>query len=376
MAKSKMYRNFFFKRDEELDNEAFFNHDMIKALIVSFIVGIVFCFITTGRYVIYLSCIGTSFAAVIICYYRKVNFRNVTKLLLLVLSSIIGYFFVCYKVDCKEIWYCQNELQVVFLFVLMLVMMLIAVFWFLKEDVERKSENLGELFIQQKGDLKRLEEMVEQFRMVCVDAPWGQGKSFLMDHFREKNKDRYIFIRIKSLTYGVENIAQYVVNELFSVLEQNGILSFKFFLKNALALKNEHIGLFTSIFTDCNDTTYDFLKQVCSEVEKLDKKVVIDFEDIDRVTKFKILADILSVSDTITDKTITEKIKVMFECDITKLEDMVNGCVTNSQVNIDVNYASKYLEKYLLHSVHLTEISLGELMTNFAKRKEGVENYG
>jgi len=83
------------------------------------------------------------------------------------------------------------------------------------------------------------------------------------------------------------------------------------------------------------------------DLKKLDKNIIINFEDIDRINNREIIIKIFSLSE----KLAADNIKIIFQ--------------VNEKVLIEEKeFKAIYLEKYLQHKINLTKINFFDIIDN------------
>lgn len=128
-----------------------------------------------------------------------------------------------------------------------------------------------------------------------MDAPWGDGKSFLVNmiYQDEAMKKRFTFIQIDLLTCDLNEIESILLGEIERVLQKNGIYSFhgrktgKLF--KDFSLSNVFYNVLQEEGEGVSSTFIGFEK----DVRRLDKDILIVFEDIDRIKDPDIVRKIL-----------------------------------------------------------------------------------
>ncbi len=91
-----------------------------------------------------------------------------------------------------------------------------------------------------------------------------------------------------------------------------------------------------------NESYTELYESIIDGINKLDKPVVVIFEDIDRIDERSIIFKLFAIVELLTSK--TNKFKVCYQYDIDKLTEILN-----------IN--SKFLEKYIPFSINLTPIN-------------------
>lgn len=159
-----------------------------------------------------------------------------------------------------------------------------------------QKENVQEnLFRERTYDMERLCSFIQDVPIVGMDAPWGDGKSFLVNMIYQDKamKKRFTFIQIDLLTCDLNEIESILLGEIERTLQNNGIYSFygrktgKLF--KDFSLSNVFYNVLQEEEEGVSSTFIGFEK----DVKRLDKDILIVFEDIDRIKEPDIVRKIL-----------------------------------------------------------------------------------
>lgn len=221
---------------------------------------------------------------------------------------------------------------------------------------ENKNKNIisneEELFRERKADLEEISKKLHYCNVITINGDWGSGKTFLMEKIRIELKDKYFFIDIKTLTYNIDNLEAYIIDEVDSLLNENGIMT-----TNSLAIKkllnsNTQVGILTRILFSNKITQTKALEDFINSIGKLDKPVVLIFEDIDRLNDWKSINKIFSIADSFL---YNNNIKIVYECYVPNIS------ILSKQ---ESTLKEDYIEKYFSNQVNLTEIGFYEIIRN------------
>lgn len=210
-----------------------------------------------------------------------------------------------------------------------------------KEDIEKHK-----LYAERQCDLNRLKERITEMELVGINAPWGMGKSFVLEYLK---KDAYILehfeiIQIDLLACNLDKVELILIEELDKVFRKNRIHSMSSSqLKGLLGkdswgeliwklLGTEAFGLSASM---------DGFKK---DLDKLDKKVLIIFDDVDRITDKITIKKVFAISEKLS----CNNLHVIFQYDIHVLNKM--------------GFTREYLEKYIPYDISLTEVPYDKLV--------------
>jgi len=214
----------------------------------------------------------------------------------------------------------------------------------------RQKENVKEnLFRERTYDLERLCSFIQAVPIVGMDAPWGDGKSFLVNmiYQDEAMKKRFTFIQIDLLTCDLNEIESILLGEIERVLQNNGIYSFhgrktgKLF--KDFSLSNVFCNVLQEEGEEVSSTFIGFEK----DVRRLDKDILIVFEDIDRIKDPDIVRKIFAIAE----KLAGDKIHILYQYEFSNLP-----------------WNKAFLEKYIPYEVAVTELSFERIIVALWKK--------
>lgn len=212
-----------------------------------------------------------------------------------------------------------------------------------RSELGQKEKAQENLFRERTYDMERLCSFIQKVPIVGMDAPWGDGKSFLVNmiYQNEEMKKRFTFIQIDLLTCDLNEIESILLEEIERVLQNNRIYSFhgrkagKFFEDFSLSkvfykvLQEEGEGI--------SSTFIGFEK----DVKRLDKDILIVFEDIDRIKEPDIVRKIFAIAE----KLAGDKIHILYQYEVRNLP-----------------WNKEFLEKYIPYEVAVTELSFERIV--------------
>lgn len=307
-----------------------------KILIIYIVSLILFC-IADVPYVLY--CI----IAICICFLLRVKYKhNLVELCsinsIVLFSVTVGYFTAIYIVkDTKIIFDTKNTIISI-----MLATFFLAYFVTACCATTRGTKKKFMLMEQQKHDVDRIVDYINKFEIIGINGIWGSGKSFVTDYIQENSKisDDYIFVKIDLLSCNLEKIHLVIFDSIARVLNNERVFSknaklTKKLLSNTNVIDNIYSALIADEISYSN--SLDTLKQ---ELNNLEKKIILVYEDIDRITELDTIKKIFSISEQL----VCDKIKIIYQYDNDGLE------------NIGLDRI--YIEKYIPYIVNLTPIPL------------------
>lgn len=160
-------------------------------------------------------------------------------------------------------------------------------------------------FPEREDDLHRLEEIVNKtdVNLLALDAAWGQGKSFLLQKFKEdietKGDNDNIVIVIDVLSLRLDNFQEYLIYELDRTLLSCGYLSRNSNLLRSI-MKRAHADMLSMIFgkgkKHYGEAFYDFQRELLQQ----GKNIILIYDDIDRSDNKELIQTILYLSEKLT----------------------------------------------------------------------------
>lgn len=318
---------------------------IFNQLVISAIVAVILFSTIEVSWKIYISVFSAQ------CLLVLINFAfSKNKSLFKSLEAINVVFFITYCI--KYIIENGNPTQtrgdeLAFISILISLIML-AIFLLLQYDNKIKIKPVEHILIEKRElDLKLLEHYVEAFQIIGLNGRWGIGKTFLVNRLKERLKDHYEFIEVDLLTCNLQEMQSTLINEFEELLYNNRIMP-----KYANKMKkNISSASFISKIQDLlnlvlsnSDSNAEILKGFQQELEKLEKKVIVVYEDIDRINNPDVLREIFAISEKIANG----NIKIIYQYDEQELKAL--------------KFTSDYLEKYIPFKMNITELHFTEIL--------------
>ncbi|WP_339009117.1 P-loop NTPase fold protein [Fusobacterium animalis] len=183
-----------------------------------------------------------------------------------------------------------------------------------------------------------------------IDSEYGAGKTFLVEKTLEKlNPNKYEIIKIRCLLLEREEVYSYIIEEIKKILARNLIFisNLKKFHKSILKMFDSKFLGGISDFLSYNSVTDD-IDNLKTIIRKLNKDIIIIFDDIDRTNDVEKIEKILSFISDFSSKNI--KSIVLFSSDNLK--------------KLDERFDRDYLEKYIPLIREITKISFIKLLND------------
>jgi len=183
----------------------------------------------------------------------------------------------------------------------------------------------------------RLEGYLEALDIIGLSGVWGTGKTFIVDELRRRmicENKQYDFIKIEVLSCHLNEIQGILLREIDKMLFRHGIFS-----QHSKAL-NDMLGRagiwskFRPLLIEETESFTHTLDSMKNSVAASGRKIVIVYEDIDRIANPATLREIFGISELIAGENI--KIIYMYDADVLKKK---------------FEMEDKYLEKYIPHVI-------------------------
>lgn len=195
------------------------------------------------------------------------------------------------------------------------------------------------LLPERKYDLERLKGLLENGTPILgVDAQWGDGKTFLTDRLcaMDQIRDRYEIVRIHVLAGNEDEIELTLMNEFDQIFRRNRIFSVASkqmlkFLESSDVLKQ-----FRWLLIEETQSVSATFLNVLSDLKKLDKKVLIIVDDIERLGSEALIRKVFALMESVS----SENVQIVY--------------LFNSPML--AGFDRNFLEKYIPIYINLTPI--------------------
>ena len=217
----------------------------------------------------------------------------------------------------------------------------------------------SDLINSRKQDLDNLKNILDStLDSIIIDDKWGNGKTFFIKKFMEKYNTDYEFIYIKAPYFQTrQEFRKVFLSELNKVFIKNGIFNTSISnLTKYFGIEIQGITL-NQIEKNYNETIEEIVKKMC----KLDKRIVIVLDDLDRIEKGEDIQEILNFIGEMNIE-LKEKIRLITLSSYNKLNEKV-------QNHTEKKEGEDYLEKYFDKKFYLQKINIEELIEYFCKDK-------
>ncbi|MBM7558127.1 P-loop NTPase fold protein [Halanaerobacter jeridensis] len=311
----------------------------INVIIISILLSSIFFFNFEINIMQYTFFMGAFLILLFWNYNMPENLKIFDLFIIVSLGNFLSYIFI------NKIIYSEVEAENIFLISGSLLLSVLSIrsyliYKFSEEDLNKNEK----LFYKRQKDLKRLSSYLKMFDIIGVNAMWGAGKTFLVNKLKKRIKEDYEIIEIDILSCNFDEFQITLINEIEKVMDRNKIISmYSNKLKQLLA--NE--GIISKVKNLIFVNNYSFsqtIKEFQAELNKIDKKIVIIYEDIDRISDKNMIKKIFSLSEKLSN----ENIKIIYQYHEQKLKEK--------------GFSNAYLEKYIQFKMNLTNINFFEIV--------------
>lgn len=306
----------------------------------SFVVCGLFFAISNPPVVVFLLFLDVIWGAVFLCTKRSKNRAFLHSCVGISLAS------ACALCAVKLAWGHSPRYPTIWEGILLGLALLIHLFALWTPETTAIESDLPKLYPRRKYDYERVKMYVSNFSMVGINAPWGTGKSFVVDQLK-RDPDflkEFDLISIDLLTCDLDQVERIIIEELDKVFRKHYIHSAHSFRLKGLMGKNQWSNLLWGILGNEGEGIAASLHGFQKELRKLDKKILLIFDDLDRISETNTTKKIFAIAEKIA----CDHLHVVYQYDISAL--------------LRLGFEIEYLEKYLPYSVTLTQIPYKELV--------------
>ena len=243
------------------------------------------------------------------------------------------------------------------------------------KKIDIDNQDKSGLIDSRKQDLEKLKNILDNtLDSIIIDDEWGNGKTFFIKEFMKVYERNYEFIYIKAPYFRTrEEFRKVFLTELNKVFTKSGIFYTSISnLTKYFGIEIQGITL-NQIEKNYNETIEEIVKKMC----KLDKRIVIVLDDLDRIEKGEDIQEILNFIGEINIE-LGKKIGLITLSSYNKLNKKI-------QNHTEKKEGEDYLEKYFDKKFYLQKVNGEELIEYFCKDKnlqkiikqckQAIENY-
>ncbi len=215
----------------------------------------------------------------------------------------------------------------------------------LKKEIMSKFMTANDLYPERRDSFEAILKYISNHSVIGIDSPYGNGKSSVVEALRRKRRN-WEFITIGILSTTLENVEFCIIREINRVLESYGVFSNP--ISKVKSFFSHDFAYCVGDFLFESQSYEEQMRNYVDDIQKIGKVIVLNFEDIDRITNIEHLNKIFAICDTllkIEAKREPKKrfIKVIYQYSEKTLDKLFME-----------NYGDeRYTEKYIPHSVSL-----------------------
>lgn len=197
-----------------------------------------------------------------------------------------------------------------------------------------------ELFEEHRYDLQRVKGLLASTPIFGIDSSWGNGKSFVVDYLVKEPdiQAAYFVIKIEALAYQFEEFDSILIHKLDALLQENGVFSIYSEEIQEAADKSLLGRILYYFFRRGDSSRTSTFESLRTALATLSKKVLIIYEDLERVGKPDLIKRLFAISERLVGK----NVQVIYEYDGRQLDEQ--------------GLKREYREKYIPLEMHLTPI--------------------
>lgn len=288
---------------------------------------------------LYLFLLAIGWGVSLFCYSNNKSNYYQEIVAISILSNFLA--FISVKSFYADTWF---EISNIFVRLLIGIILLEVVYVILNVIGNKNNSTWiqeGELFPEHKYDLDRLKALLRTTSIIGINSLRGSGKSFIVNYFTQaaEIKEQYFVVKIEALSYQFDEVDKILVHKLDEVLRENAVFSI-YSEEMKAAVNTSILGRILYYFFQRGDSsTTSTFESLHEELSGLSKKVLIIYEDLERVERPEIIKRIFSISEQLSG----DYIQIIYEFDGAELD----------RQEID----RAYREKYIPLEMNLTPIN-------------------
>ena len=298
-----------------------------------------------------------SYLSIFFLFFYFLNLLNIRSIIKYIIVFFLVLWIVAIVKDFNLIEYWIffakkiSDHRGIFIYLLFIINIIFKFTSLRRENQEEKEE----IYLERKDDADYIIDFIQNDKnknifTLGIDSEYVAGKTFLVEKTLEKlNPNKYEIIKIRCLLLEREEVYYYIIEEIKKILARNLIFisNLKKFHKSILKIfDNKFLGGISNLFS-YNSITDD-IDNLKDTIKKLNKNIVIIFDDIDRTNDVEKIEKILSFISDFSSKNI--KSIVLFSSDNLK--------------KLDERFNRDYLEKYIPLIREITKISFIKLLND------------
>lgn len=268
----------------------------------------------------------------------------------------------------------KESIMIFYLFFNITVLLYMLVFREKNDDKEDKLAN-KKLFSFRENELNELEKIINDKKIstVLIDDNIGNGKTFLLEYFLEKNKNDLEVIYLKlPLVKDLESLTNIIFDEISKILRKNNIYSDN---KNLFFNKLETVKLGIFEFKHNNSkSTWDLFIELKENIEKIEKnkKIIIILDDIERESSSDKIKECICFLGELSEYLRNTKTTFLFLAQNDSIEKKINS--SKDEINFSEKYFGQKIKLFFPNFSELKQVDF-ELLAEESIEKITNEKY-
>ena len=326
--------------------------NIITKFLYSFILFLIILYVCSPSDGIFFVLFDVIWFLAFIKYSRGSNKYFWDSMLVISSAGFMALLFI--KVCHGNVWY-QMTLYESILVVIACLEMLVSrgIIIYQSHYSKRKQQNrinAPKLMKARRYDLERLKDYIWKHQIVGLNGAWGAGKSFLIQKLYEEEdfQKEFEVIPIDLLAVHLEEIEKILMRNLDDIMEKYGIFSGVSTKLQSLLGNYQFVDHLKSVFFQNTEIVSSAFQRFKEEVDKLPygKKILIVFDDIDRMTDKQKIMKIFALSEKFS----SNRIHILYQFGYEYLEDR--------------EFDRTELEKFIPYVVTLTDIPYEDIVSH------------
>lgn len=326
--------------------------DIFAKFMYSFVFLLILLYIWQPSVLLILLLLDGIWLLALMKYSRDENKYFWDSLLVITLACCMAFFGAkyCRGSECRDMLFGESILAMIGCFEVFVSRGCMAYHSHCFTRKKRNTVYAPELMKAQQYDMVRLKNFIWKHQIVGLNGAWGAGKSFLIQKLYEDSdfQKEFEVIPIDLLAVHLEEIEKILMRNLDDIMEKYGIFSGVSSKLQSLLGNYQFVDHLKFIFFQSTEIVSSAFQKYKEDVEKLPngKKILIVFDDIDRMTDKQKIMRIFALSEKFS----SERIHIVYQFGYEYLEER--------------EFNHQELEKFIPYVVTLTDIPYEDMVSH------------
>ena len=187
-------------------------------------------------------------------------------------------------------------------------------------------------------------------------AKWGDGKSFFMDVLLADCDIQRTFytIRLNVIALNMDHVPSLLIEELRAILKEEGIPAGTLSDLRRVFQWNSNMTRMSELLFPTQKFCSSIFQSIATDVQKLSKRVLLVFDDVDRIQNIETFMNLASIADELARNT-GGKIQVLYQYD----REQLLG------IGERPDFMKELLTKYVSQEIWLSPVSFDEMVEQY-----------